>query len=191
MSYTGETHGLSAEKSDSISQIISEFSEIFAFARSRWAGYADEVHPDLKGGGLMMLQVILRKGAVTTTGLSQMLGSDKAIVSRQITKLRELGLVAAEPSAEDRRVVMLTLTPEGSELLAKVRSRWAHTYHERFGEWSIDDLEALRAGLHRFNAGTEVALEGPAARCTRDHAGTEVDADAASDASATAGTVNA
>ena len=173
MTHTSDHPDFSAEQRDSITQIISEFSALLAYSRSRWASYAEEAHPDLKGGGLMMLQVIFRKGSVTATGLSHMLGSDKAMVSRQITKLRELGFVAAEPSAEDRRVVLLSVTDEGAELLEQVRRRWAHSYHERFESWSLDDLEALRSGLHRFNvaqdAAQEGALDGPAARCRREH----------------------
>ncbi|MFT4232437.1 MAG: MarR family transcriptional regulator [Leucobacter sp.] len=155
-----------------ISAIISEFSEFFAFARSRWTSHANDAHPELKGVGMMVLQLIARKGPVTATGISQMLGMDKALVSRQIAQLRELDLVVAEPAPEDRRVVLLTTTPEAGELLDRLRERWRHLYHERFVGWSAADLEQLRAGLHRFNAsGGELSHDGPATRCARDRGG--------------------
>ncbi|MFV0435479.1 MAG: MarR family winged helix-turn-helix transcriptional regulator [Leucobacter sp.] len=165
-----EAGAVASAQEQRISEVISEFSEVFAFARSRWASYADEVHPDLKGVGIMVLQLIIKKGPVTATGISQMLDMDKALVSRQLSRLRELDLVQTEPSAEDRRVVLLTPTPQARELLDRIRERWAHAYHERFDSWSVRDLELLRDGLHRFNASAhDFQVEGPAGRCTRDH----------------------
>ena len=137
---------------DGISDIIAEFSEVFTFARTRWARYAEEVDPELKGVGIMMLQVIQRKGPISATGISQLLNMDKAMVSRQIAKLRELELVDTRAAEEDRRVLLLTPSAKAEELLSAIRQKWAHSYHERFAGWSPDELEQLRASLHRFNA---------------------------------------
>ncbi len=154
-------------RDDRISEIIAEFSDVFAFARTRWARYAEEVHPDLRGVGMMVLQLVTRKGPVTATAISQMLDMDKAMVSRQLTKLRELGLVDAEPAAEDRRVTLLTASDRAQVLLDGIREQWAHAYHERFVEWSVEDLERLREGLHRFNASSDSRhADRPAGRCT-------------------------
>ncbi len=154
---------------DTIAEIIAEFSEVIAFARSRWARYAEDVHPDLRGVGLIVLQLILRKGPLTVTGISQMLDMDKAVVSRQISKLRELGLVKAEPSPEDRRVVLLTCSAQAQILIDAIREKWGDAYHERFSGWTPADLEQLRAGLHRFNATADhgVPLDTPSGRCAR------------------------
>jgi len=152
-----------------IAEIISEFSEVFAFARTRWARYAEEVHGDLKGVSMMLLHAVMKKGPITATAIGQALDMDKAVVSRQIAKLRELELVDAEPAPEDRRVVLLTATDLAKQHLDAVRESWAHDYHARFDGWSLDDLERLRHGLERFNeASDEFRLSGgPAARCAR------------------------
>lgn len=161
-----------AANHDGISEIIAEFSEVFAFARTRWARYAEEVDPELKGIGIMMLQLILRKGPISATGISQMLDMDKAMVSRQVTKLRELELVDTQPAAEDRRVVLLTPSPKAEELLGAIRQKWAHAYHERFADWSPGELEQLRVSLHRFNASADGMSSEPfGPRRGRDHRG--------------------
>ncbi|UOR02218.1 MarR family winged helix-turn-helix transcriptional regulator [Leucobacter allii] len=158
-------------KAERISEIIAEFSEIFAFARRRWARLAEEIHPDLKGPAVIMLQFIMRKGPITATGIGQMLEMDKALVSRQIAKLRELGLVEAEPAAEDRRVMLLTGSAQARSIVDRIREQWAHTYHERFAGWGVDELTELMEALHRFNASAEeVRADELAARCTRGHA---------------------
>lgn len=157
---------------DIVADIISEFSEVIAFARSRWARYAEDVHSDLRGVGLIMLQVIMRKGPLTATGIAQMLDMDKAVVSRQLAKLRDLGLVEAEPAPEDRRVTLLTASSRAQELLDGIRVKWAGAYHERFRGWSDEELRDLRSGLHRFNATAEhAAPDLPSSRCARDRTG--------------------
>ncbi|MFA5607877.1 MAG: MarR family transcriptional regulator [Leucobacter sp.] len=157
-------------RQDRISEIITEFSEILSFARKRWTSYANEMHPELRGAGVAILQVIARRGPVTATGISQVLDMDKALVSRQISKLRELGFVEAELAPDDRRVTLLRATTHAKELLAEVRERWAGEYHERLAGWTADDLEALRDGLHRFNtAAHDIEIDGPAGRCAREH----------------------
>lgn len=161
--------GPAGGSADTIADIIAEFSEVIAFARSRWARYAEDVHPDLRGVGLIVLQLVLRKGPLTVTGISQMLDMDKAVVSRQISKLRELNLVEAEPAPEDRRVVLLTGSAHAQELIDAIREKWADAYHERFSGWTDADLEQLRANLHRFNASADhtVARDTPSGRCSR------------------------
>lgn len=150
-----------------IAEIIAEFSQVFAFARTRWARYAEEVHPELKGVGIMVLQTILRKGPITATQLSQLLGMDKAVVSRQVTKLREFGLIEAEAAAEDRRVVLLTASSAAQVAIEELHSHTSQDYQERFQGWQVEDLAVLREGLHRFNGAAPAEADSPASRCAR------------------------
>ena len=162
---------LTPERSEQISQIIAEFSEVFAFVRTRWARFAEETHPDLRGSGIIVLQIVLRKGPVTVTGLSQLLGMDKAMVSRQVSKLRELGFVESAPAAEDRRVTLITATDKARSVIDQLRARAAHDYHLRFADWDDAELDDLGASLHRFNSSAPEQAAGPAVRCARDHGG--------------------
>lgn len=158
---------------DTITEIISEFSEVFAFSRNRWTRYADSVHSDLSSVGTMVLQFIVRKGPLTATGLSQFLDMDKSFVSRQVTRLRELGFVDATPAPEDGRVILLTASERALAIMGDIREQWTNAYRERFVGWSKEELEALRDGLHRFNVSAEdVRQDGPAVRHAR-HAATE------------------
>ncbi len=135
-----------------IADIITEFAQVFAFARTRWAGYAEQVHPDLKGLSMMMLQTIKRRDAVTATELAQILHTDKAVVSRQVAKLRELGFIEATADEADRRVLRLTVTPVAEQALERMRESSSAAYHERFAGWNSEELGQLRVLLHRFNS---------------------------------------
>lgn len=152
---------------DLIAGIISEFSEVLAFSRTRWARSAEQAHSELSGASIMMLQFIYRKGPVTATGLSQILDMDKSIVSRQVAKLRELDLIVETESPDDRRVTLLTASDEAKKIMDRIRELWASSYRERFAGWSEGELEALREGLHRFNAAVDARHDGPAVRCAR------------------------
>lgn len=152
-----------------ISEIINEFSQSYAAARTRWNRYAEEVHPELRAPGMMLLQTILRRGPITATGLGSILDMDKAMVSRQITKLRGLGLVNAREAESDRRVMLLTATDAALTSIEAMRARTSDNYLTRFTEWGSDELEQLQSLLHRFNSSAEDPRgDGPAGRCARE-----------------------
>ncbi len=154
-----------------IPEIIAEFSQVFAAARTRWSRYAEEVHPELRGPGMMILQTIMRRGPITATGLGGMLGMDKAFVSRQVTKLRGLGLVDAKEAESDRRVILLTASPAAQTAIEGLQAHTAAEYRVRFSDWSEEELEQLQHLLHRFNSGAEEYRgDGPARRCAREEA---------------------
>lgn len=158
-----------ARRDEVIPEIIAEFSQVFAAARSRWTRYAEEVHPELRGVGLMVLQTIIRKGPVTATGIAGLLSLDKAVVSRQVAKLRDMKLVDAVAAESDRRVTLLTASPAAHAAIDELHSETAGIYRERFAEWEADNLVQLRELLHRFNsAAEELRGEGPARRCAQE-----------------------
>lgn len=141
---------------DTVTEIITEFTEVLAFSRSRWARSANGVQIGLGAVGMMVLQFISRKGPLTATDLCQILDMDKSFVSRQVAKLRELGFVEANPAPDDGRVQLLTPSDEALALMNHIRTQWVSAYRERFSDWSDADLVALRDSLHRFNAAAEV-----------------------------------
>lgn len=150
-----------------VAGIISEFSQSFATARTRWTRYAEDVHPDLGSPGMMLLQTILRRGPITATGLGSILDMDKAMVSRQITKLRALGFVDAREAESDRRVILLTASEAAHAAVEGMQSRTTSEYLARFADWRGDELAQLHELLHRFNTTTfeDPRGNGPAKRC--------------------------
>lgn len=143
-----------------VQAIATELAQTFAFARSRWTRHAEEVHPELRGIGMMMLQVIARKGPITATEIASLLAMDKALVSRQVTKLRQFGLVDAAEDATDRRLVVLTSTAKAEASLEGIHEQTSAAYLERFAGWDEPTLEQLQLLLHRFNTGVLDAESG-------------------------------
>lgn len=153
-----------------IPDIIAEFGQVFAFARTRWARFAEQIHPELRGVGMMILQTISRKGPITATEIGQLLDMDKAVVSRQLAKLRQLDLVDAVSSEADRRVVVLTASALGKQTLGELHAQLSEAYERRLAGWSQEDLAQLQDMLHRFNSVSPIPEpDGPAARCAAQH----------------------
>ena len=66
-------------------------------------------------------------------------------MTRVIAVLEERGLVRRTPHATDRRQVVLTVTPEGSDLVQRVRRRREAWLAQRMQELVPEELEILRA----------------------------------------------
>lgn len=142
------------DEDELIGTIITEMSTTVAHSRVQWDRLMSELVPELKGMNLVVLHAVMHRGPVNATGLSARLDVDKATLSRQITKLRDVGLVRSDPSPQDGRIQMLTLTEKAQDLIAEARKKWVRVYRERFEGWSDEDLTRLRDGLHRFNSDT-------------------------------------
>jgi DNA-binding MarR family transcriptional regulator len=68
-------------------------------------------------------------------------------MSNSISVLVERGWVNRVPSPDDRRQVLLELTPDGRTVLVEIKSRAEARVAEVLGRLSSDDLASLSAGL--------------------------------------------
>jgi DNA-binding MarR family transcriptional regulator len=68
-------------------------------------------------------------------------------MSNSISVLVERGWVNRVPSPDDRRQVLLELTPDGRTVLVEIKSRAEARVAEVLGKLSSDDLASLSAGL--------------------------------------------
>lgn len=80
---------------------------------------------------------------------------DISTVSRQVSTLVSLGLVAKVADPSDGRAQMLTLTDEGMQMLADLRARRNGWLGEVVADWSDEDLATFDALLTRFAADVE------------------------------------
>jgi DNA-binding MarR family transcriptional regulator len=80
--------------------------------------------------------------------LAGALRCDNSNVTGIIDRLEDRGLVRREPSANDRRVKMLTVTPEGEALRERLTLLWDRP-PAALAELDADDQIALRDILQR------------------------------------------
>lgn len=108
-----------------------------------------------------LLVLVERLGPIGVVDLAGRVGRDYSTVSRQVTRLEELGLVTRRASAADARVREAVITPEG-----EVANRSIDTAREQFAlglfkDWSREDFDKLVELLRRLADGMTQAPRTP------------------------------
>lgn len=83
--------------------------------------------------------------------LADALHSDISTVSRQASTLSEHGLIDKDADPDDRRAQLLSLSPQGQELLARVRLERAAMFAELLHDWDDDDVARFTTYLDRLS----------------------------------------
>lgn len=89
----------------------------------------------------------VREAAARVTTLAERVHTDVSVVSRQVRHLESLGLAAKAPDPDDGRASLVTLTPDGEELLDRVtegRGRWLAGI---LADWSPEQARSLHHHL--------------------------------------------
>jgi len=73
-------------------------------------------------------------------------------LSGHVDRLENAGLLERVRSSEDRRRVVLRLTPAGSQLTRRVRARRTTWLVERLGELDSDQIEAIHRAIEPLSA---------------------------------------
>lgn len=134
------------------------------FTRENSVGYlmrrtvhlmVNEVDHRLAGSGLTHAQwtplfLIHRGEANTLAALARDLQVDPGALTRTLDRLEAKGLCRRERSAEDRRVVHLTLTPEGEAAAAPVPEVLCDVSNAMLSGFSREEWETLMGFLGRM-----------------------------------------
>ena len=143
------------ERSD-LHDLERELTRFWRRSRVSSTSIAAEVHPDLDVASYTVLVTIsdLERslpGGVRAIDVADTLGLHKSTMSRNIAVLERLGLVTREPSPEDARARILTITAPGrGSLDAAISARRARV-SSILGRWSADDVRDLARLLGQLN----------------------------------------
>jgi DNA-binding MarR family transcriptional regulator len=97
-----------------------------------------------------LLVMVERLGPIGIVDLAERVGRDYTTVSRQITKLEDLGLVERRASMTDRRVREAAITGNGKALTDKIDVAREAMARMIFGEWPEQDVGDLIRLMRRF-----------------------------------------
>lgn len=107
------------------------------------------------------LFLIHRGEANTLAALARELQVDAGALTRTLDRLEAKGLCRRERSAEDRRVVHLTLTPEGEKAAEPVPGILCDVSNAMLEGFSRAEWESLMGFLQRIASNAEALKEGP------------------------------
>ncbi|MBN9029401.1 MAG: MarR family transcriptional regulator [Rhizobiales bacterium 63-7] len=97
-----------------------------------------------------LLVMIERLGPIGIVDLADRVGRDYTTVSRQVSKLEELGLAERRESAADRRVREAVVTAQGKVMTDKVDAAREKMAREIFAGWDAGDVTDLIRLMRRF-----------------------------------------
>ena len=135
-----------------ISDVIADPATLADGLRPVLLRLARELRQETESLGVTSRQVTLLWLIRRNPGLSlRELAAEERIsapaLSGHVDRLERAGLLERVRSADDRRRVGLTLTPEGAKLLKRVRSRRTTWLAKRLRSLEPDELAAVEAAL--------------------------------------------
>ena len=95
---------------------------------------------DLGPRGAFILSLI-SGGKKYPLELSEMLKAGRSLITAELARLTEAGLVTATPGQHDRRRSELALTPLGQQECRHVREEMARIVRQNLAAYSVEDLE--------------------------------------------------
>lgn len=98
------------------------------------------------------LMIISRGGSPTAASLARDLNTDTGAMTRMLDRLEAKDLLTRTRSAQDRRVVMLTLTEQGRELTTRIPHHLASVYNQHLAGFTQDEFHLLKVFLRRIIA---------------------------------------
>lgn len=136
--------------------------DLFAFgsrleeARARFAAYIALTPPQY----LIMIAInrAISDGEVGVAQVAEQLHLSGAFVTIEVNKLVKKGLVAKQPHVSDKRRVNLSVTPIGSEMLARLAALQRPVNDALFASLDRADFEALSAIMRRLARGAKPAI---------------------------------
>jgi DNA-binding MarR family transcriptional regulator len=120
-------------------------------ARARVKELVERFDPDLQPAGFGVLRYIVANCPIRAGDIAAALSIDKSAVSRQLTVLRDGGLIETRADPHDGRATLLVATPAAREALDTFREAIKADYERVLRNWGSDDIETFGALLRRFN----------------------------------------
>ncbi len=93
---------------------------------------------------------IAKRGPIGVVELAEGVGRDYTTVSRQITRLEELGLVERQHNAQDRRIREAVITDKGRAITDRIDLAREQIARNIFADWNEADLDQLVSLMRRF-----------------------------------------
>jgi DNA-binding MarR family transcriptional regulator len=99
-----------------------------------------------------ILALLLEKDGRTMTELSQALSIDNSTITGLVDRLENTGFLQRRPTAEDRRISMIYITPEGDQEIRKAIIPLKKVNEEIKSGFSADDMVIFKRVLNSFFA---------------------------------------
>ncbi|MDR2256504.1 MAG: MarR family winged helix-turn-helix transcriptional regulator [Arthrobacter sp.] len=147
-----------SEHDRSILAVEQEFARMVAGARRAMRARATAMDPSLLPFDFKVVGALWHHDAhlpehrgVTSRELTDMLETDKSMVSRSIKRLEEIGFVLREQDPADARAQLIRLTPEAADSYAATNHKQRMEVQARLRTWNVEQVKQLGQLLLKLN----------------------------------------
>ncbi len=130
----------------------SELNALLSASRALTEASAAAFHPELPPAAFHLARWLHAYGPAKPSALAQAVAMDRSSTSSLIGRMRELGLVRSEQHPTDRRAVVVSLTPEGTERVLSALDLRGAAFTGRITGWTDEELRTFTRLLHAFAA---------------------------------------
>lgn len=110
----------------------------------------EHVHDDITTDQFSVLQHIHRQQTSTSTEIANTFGVGKSAITALVNRLFEKKLIVRKRDQKDRRVVYLSLTEKGIELVKQTEDEVYRFISEKLSHFSESDVEAFLNALEKL-----------------------------------------
>jgi DNA-binding MarR family transcriptional regulator len=124
---------------------------LYRASKARVKRLVDHLDPEMQTAGYLVLRYVMAHEPIRAGDVAAGLSMDKSAVSRQLTALRESGLIDAQPDPEDGRASLVVSSQKANARLDEFRAELKRDYRRMLASWDAADIEAFARLLNKFN----------------------------------------
>jgi len=91
---------------------------------------------------------LISNGVAYPLELAAIFKVGRSLITAELTRLTDAGLIVATPGTDDRRRLRQTLTPQGEAACNEVRGAMARIVSRNLGGYSVDEIRLFARMLH-------------------------------------------
>jgi len=124
---------------------------LYRASKARVKRLVEHLDPDMQTAGYLVLRYVMAHEPIRAGDVASALSMDKSAVSRQLTMLRESGLIEAQPDPEDGRASLVVGSVKANERLDEFRVDLKADYQRILASWDAADIADFARLLKKFN----------------------------------------
>lgn len=137
--------------SGAIADVEKQFGVMVVKARNSIRKRAAAIHPELQPMGYKVLTILARSGPAQQVALAHEMAADKAVMSRTIKQLEELGLVSRIADPSDGRAMLVDMTADTQRRYDASLSDAHRLLYNRLATWDAGEVRRFADLLGRLN----------------------------------------
>ena len=137
-----------------VGEVEKQFATMFINARNSIRARAAAIHPELPPMGFKVLTTLANSGPRQQGCLAESLEVDKAMMSRTIKQLDQLGLVERSLDPSDGRAQLVSMTVEARARFDANLANTRRVLHDRLADWEPGEVRRFSDLLAKLNEST-------------------------------------